>query len=306
MAIFYNHIKGCASETTSINSGYWTWIHFTSTGNPTILTGNSMSAVQTDCGTIVTTNRAGLIMNQNLCFSSVAVVQTRIDNTNYSYLSTISSSEINFGNNSLNSTLLGKNISLTSSGTGDSDNISITSAKGITLTASTGFQLISSGSTISINSNQITLPQTINCSASTQSTSYQTGALIVTGGIGVGGNIHSNGSCNALYFNATSDERAKEHINPYLINALEIIKNIEVKTFNYLDNKDKVIGIIAQDIQKYDSESFSFVANEKADGIDGNYMSIKESKLIYLLWKGIQEQQKEIEDLKLQIEQLKK
>ena len=47
--------------------------------------------------------------------------------------------------------------------------------------------------------------------------------------------------------------------------------------------------------------NFSFVGNQKASGQNGDYMNVHESKLIYLLWAAIQEQQKEIESLRAQL-----
>lgn len=110
--------------------------------------------------------------------------------------------------------------------------------------------------------------------------------------------VKSNKSISAQYFNATSDRRAKDNINPLNIKAIDIIKNTPLYTFNYKDLNTPSIGIMAQDIKDIKINDFGFVINENASGENGDYMTLRESKLIYLLWKAIQEQQAEIEELK--------
>ena len=105
----------------------------------------------------------------------------------------------------------------------------------------------------------------------------------------------------AAFFNATSDKRAKENIQEVDFSALSIINKIPVYTFNYKNNEDKSLGVIAQDAIDLDIDGFSLVENKNATGINEDYMSIKESKLIYILWKAIQEQQKIINELKQEI-----
>ena len=109
----------------------------------------------------------------------------------------------------------------------------------------------------------------------------------------------------ASYFNATSDIRAKENIVPFNQNALDIINKLQTYTYNYRDSKQKSYGIMAQDMLDTDINGFSFVENVAATGEDGDYMSIHESKLVYLLIEGMKEQQKEIQSLKKELEELK-
>lgn len=117
--------------------------------------------------------------------------------------------------------------------------------------------------------------------------------------------IHVDDCVEATYFNATSDERAKQDIKLLDINALDIIKQVQVKTFKFKFNPSvSMVGIIAQELQKAVPE-LNLVNNLDADGIK-SFMSIKEDRLIYILWKAVQEQQSEIEKLKTQIEQLKR
>lgn len=105
---------------------------------------------------------------------------------------------------------------------------------------------------------------------------------------------------NAPYFNATSDRRAKTNIQPADFDATALIDRLPVYTFDYKNRKDGAsIGIMAQDAALFDGAipNFSLVVNEKASGKDGDYRSIKESKLIYILWKSVQEQSKRIQEL---------
>lgn len=117
----------------------------------------------------------------------------------------------------------------------------------------------------------------------------------------VGKNIYSDGLCQAQYFNSTSDRRAKTDIKPINKSVLPLVTNTQLYSFKYKDLDTPSIGIIAQDVQDVDFDGFSLVDNKEATGQDMDYMSIHESKLVYVLWKAIQEQQKEIEDLKEQI-----
>ena len=125
---------------------------------------------------------------------------------------------------------------------------------------------------------------------------------VVIGSVGSGdktdGSLYIQNSCNALYFNATSDVRAKTNLQHASFKALNIVKSLPIYTFNYRETGSPAIGLIAQDAAKISFGSdFSLVNNETASGENGDYMTIKESKLIYILWKAIQEQQEQINDL---------
>lgn len=107
-----------------------------------------------------------------------------------------------------------------------------------------------------------------------------------------------NGYVNASYFNATSDRRAKDNLKILNFKALDLINHTNLYSFTYKDTNTPSIGIIAQDVQNVNIEGFKLVDNENATGEDMDYMSIHESKLVYILWQAIKEQQKEIEELK--------
>ena len=95
--------------------------------------------------------------------------------------------------------------------------------------------------------------------------------------------IKAYGYCEALYFNATSDYRAKKDFKLLDVNALELIKKVRLYSFKYKDSNQPSIGIIAQDVQDVSIEGFDLVDNKTATGENFDYMSIHESKLIYIL-----------------------
>ena len=169
--------------------------------------------------------------------------------------------------------------------------------------------LLESNNTIRITGNAeiggtLTLQDAVSITDDTQTTALDTGALKVSGGISaqknlwIGGAAKINNKCEASYFNATSDYRAKKDFKPLDIDALELIKKVQLYSFKYKESNQPSIGIIAQDVQDIDINGFELVDNKEASGANFDYMSIHESKLIYILWKAIQEQQKEIEELK--------
>ena len=112
--------------------------------------------------------------------------------------------------------------------------------------------------------------------------------------------ITTTGYCEADYFNARSDKRAKENIQPVKFSALDVVKHLPVYTFNYKNKTEVVPGILAQDLLELNLP-VELVNNKEATGENEDYMTIKESKLIYILLKAIQEQQAEIEELKKKI-----
>lgn len=117
--------------------------------------------------------------------------------------------------------------------------------------------------------------------------------------------IEATGKCQAQYFNATSDARAKINITPTQFSALKVVNSIPTYTFNYIDKpNDIVLGLIAQEAANYSLDGFNMVDNLTASGADGDFMQMKESKLVYVLWKAVQELTDEVNSLKAQIQQL--
>ena len=88
--------------------------------------------------------------------------------------------------------------------------------------------------------------------SSTNSSSKDTGALIITaGGLGVEGNIHSGGDIVAF---SSSDMTLKDNISP-ISNALEMINSLTGNTFAWkpeagiMGNSGMDTGIIAQEVE---------------------------------------------------------
>lgn len=116
----------------------------------------------------------------------------------------------------------------------------------------------------------------------------------------VGDYVKINNYCQARYFNATSDVRAKENFNKLNEGFLDIIKKVQLYSFNYKNDEptERTIGLIAQEVQDINIDGFSLVENKNATGEDGDFMMIRESKLIYVLLGAVQELTKEVEELK--------
>lgn len=107
----------------------------------------------------------------------------------------------------------------------------------------------------------------------------------------------------AQYFNATSDRRAKDNIQPLTTSALDWINNTTIYSFNYLFNSDPTVGVIAQELHPLGD--VSFVKNAAATGENGDYMAVTESKLVYVAFKAIQELSKKVEELQNELQELK-
>ena len=125
------------------------------------------------------------------------------------------------------------------------------------------------------------------------------------GGLLADKQIKSKESIDAQYFNATSDKRAKENIQSATYNALELIKKLPIYTYNYKNKSENLTGILAQDLLEAQPKELDLVSNTNATGENGDYMSIKNDKLMFVLMKAIQEQQKQIEKLQAELQQLK-
>lgn len=95
-------------------------------------------------------------------------------------------------------------------------------------------------------------------------------------------------SIKANYFVATSDERLKENIKPFVYD--KSITDVEVKEFNYKDSDKKTIGILAQDLQKFYPE----LVEKDSKG----FLSIQETKLVYLLLEEVKQLKQEIQFIK--------
>lgn len=291
MAIFIPHIKGCDDANV-----IYTWIEWPDHGGITPLikynTTNNLTGAQ-PLGNIITSeaenqriNKAISIPNiqeiKKLDFFSAGSISLNSDNTAWKFL-------------------------------GEADkNLEINSQAELNLygTTKTYLQAGSNATSITLTSTTVDTTTTSIITHKAKEHNFKTGYVT----IGNGGNatkeansLYIEGSCNALYFNATSDIRAKTKVQHASFKALNIVKSLPVYTFNYKETGSPSIGLIAQDAAKISFGSdFSLVNNETASGENGDYMTIKESKLIYVLWKAIQEQQEQINYLTSLVKDLSK
>ena len=111
---------------------------------------------------------------------------------------------------------------------------------------------------------------------------------------------------NNLYakaFYASSDRRLKENIKDLDLNCLDLVNNINLREFSWKTDEEHkpTIGAIAQELKQILPEKYvhEFIGGQETDD---EYLSINDSKLVYLLIGAIQEQQKEIESLKAKID----
>lgn len=292
MAIFIPHIKGCDDANL-----IYTWIKWPENGGvtPSICwnTINNFNDAK-GLGNIITSeaenqeiNKAISIPNiqeiKKLDFFSAGSISLNSDNTAWKFL-------------------------------GEADkNLEINSQAELNLYGATKTYLQAgsdNNTSITLTSTTVDTTTTSIITHKAKEHNFKTGYVT----IGNGGNatkedysLYIQNSCNALYFNATSDIRAKTKVQHASFKAINIVKSLPVYTFNYKETGSPAIGLIAQDAAKISFGSdFSLVNNETASGENGDYMTIKESKLIYVLWKAIQEQQEQINYLTSLVKDLSK
>ena len=147
---------------------------------------------------------------------------------------------------------------------------------------------------LDISSTAITAPVPISAKSIDVSSLTATTASISTL---TASTFETSGPIKGESFNATSDKRLKTNIVELNYSALDIIKDMKTYSFEYKSNPDiHQIGVIAQELEDKKIGEFSFVSEDSK-----GYLSVKESKFVYLLIKAVQEQQKEIEELKRKI-----
>jgi len=169
-------------------------------------------------------------------------------------------------------------ISMAKAGTGENDFGTVKIGNGINVENGVISTAVD-GSNIVFNGNTITLSSNINIDGITVTT-------------------FSANTITADQYYVNSDKRLKNISKELDYSATEILDKIKTYSFTYKNDpmSTKHIGVMAQDLKDIDLDGFSFV-NVKEDG----FYEIKETKLIYLLIKAVQEQKEEIEKLKKQI-----
>lgn len=102
--------------------------------------------------------------------------------------------------------------------------------------------------------------------------------------------INSAGEVEGQTFNAKSDKRLKENIIDYQLPTAKSILNLPIKKFDFIKGTKNQIGCLAQDLQEICPE----IVNEGDDG----YLSIQESKIIYLVIDELKKLRKEFDEYK--------
>jgi hypothetical protein len=124
----------------------------------------------------------------------------------------------------------------------------------------------------------------IRSTASTTSSSTSTGSLVVTGGVGIGGQL------TAVTIVETSSIALKENIEP-ITNGLESILQLKGVTYDRLDNQEHESGLIAEWTEN--------VLPDLVTRDDGNnVVGIKYTKLTAYLIEAVKTLKAEIDELK--------
>ena len=173
---------------------------------------------------------------------------------------------------------------------------------------------MATGSTagVKVNGDTVTITQTDTDTKNTAGSSNNENKLFLIGATSQTGSTQTYSNqkvytqskgvyANAFY--AASDRRLKENIKDLDLNCLDLVNNINLREFSWkTDEMHKpVIGAIAQELRQVLPEKYAheFIGGQETDD---EYLSINDSKLVYLLIGAIQEQQKEIESLKAKID----
>jgi hypothetical protein len=151
---------------------------------------------------------------------------------------------------------------------------------------SSGALVVSGGAGVRGNLN---VGQNVVVGASTASTSAITGALLVSGGGGFTGNVYVGGIANAASFNATSDYRVKHNVCDVSLGLIDSLR--PVSYYNTLLGKPDV-GFLAHEVQNV----LPFLVNGTKDGAD--MQSLNYTGIIGLLVKEVQALKQEVTLLK--------
>ena len=279
--IFFDHIKGCSRDTTAYNKGLWTWIQFAKSNNDEF--------PQSPYPEIIVAK------------GSDGINKTVDNTTTQNYL--LNPEQFSDANNwsAEGSTVKTLGDIITTSGPGQ------TIYKNLTIDKDNKLYV-----------HKIDF-DTVKFEANTDLKVYKnddlTYFLLNASGITVKSDatfektITCSDQITAVSFNATSDKRAKTNIKRLdQEKALDIVNKLPVYSFNYKKDNTPSIGVLAQEAAVYDGAipNFSLVNNEQATGENGDYQTVKESKLVYILWAAIQEQSRQINQLKSQLKELQK
>ena len=130
----------------------------------------------------------------------------------------------------------------------------------------------------------------VNVTANTASTNKTTGAVVVTGGVGISGALHVGGDITAF---SASDISLKENITP-ISNAVDKVRSISGNTFTWNEksvyNGEEGTGIIAQEIEAL---GLPGVTETRQDGVK----AVRYDRLVPLLIEAIKELSNKVKSL---------
>jgi hypothetical protein len=164
---------------------------------------------------------------------------------------------------------------------------------------STGIKTQLNTNTVVSGSSQITLSSTTGGGTSDN---VRFGSLGI--GMAASGTSGRIDAANDVVAYSTSDIRLKENIKP-IENAIEKIRKISGNTYDWKSELKDVhgyegndVGVIAQEVES--------VLPQLVQDRDNGYKAVKYDKLVALLIEGIKEQQIKIDNLTIEVENLKK
>jgi hypothetical protein len=301
------------NDTSSVSNHYLTFVSATSGDRPqkvssTGLIYNPSTQLFTTGGSL--TVGGNLISNGNLTVSGTTTFNSNI---------TSNSNTILNGNLLTNSLFTASGISTFNNDVTVNSNLncnadifsnSIFTASGIsTFNGSVGINsTLSCNSGVFLNQNlTVSGISTFNNRLQVNSSANLTGSLVINQNLSASGistfsnnlqvtsssvtassYFQSSNYVAALYFINTSDIKQKENISK-ITNANEKLANINGVTFDWKTNKEKSIGVIAQEVEKVFPELVITSQNNKAVNYNG---------LIGVLIEAVKELKKEIEELK--------
>ncbi len=103
----------------------------------------------------------------------------------------------------------------------------------------------------------------------------------------------ASNAIKAAFFNTASDQRLKENIFNFSPTEADfLVKTTPIYTFDYKDTHLSSIGMLAQDWQHYNFNGFEMTSED-----ENGMLSLKESKLVYILWAAVQNLQHQIQEL---------
>lgn len=281
--IFYNYIKGTGSGTTNLNKGLWTWLCFQNAGSskalsksctllPEVKIADSLTGDQVPYGHIITEGASGQKITNPFTFADDLTVEGKLQVNNNIYTPKIYFQQNKKYDDDWNTPYIYSDDNYFYLNGGSTK-------KGTNIYHDDAIFLNTNGATLKLTQSLLELfdaPLKVD-----------------------------RGYVEASYFNATSDKRAKTNIQPADFNASALVEKLPIYTFDYCADMSHSLGVIAQEAMLFDGtiNNFSLVDNEAATGVDGDYMTIKESKLVYILWKANQEMLRRIDSLEKQLKE---